>query len=168
MPQLKKIPVEQRFWQYVSKDVDGCWRWTGATRGGGYGAIWIGGRTGSHVPAHRVSYEMAHGPVPAGLWVLHRCNNKRCVNPEHIYAGTVRQNVMDAIADGVWPSKKGRSMPWMVGIKNSNAVLDPVKVRQIRARQASGESMRSLARHFNVNRTTIKNVVIRAIWAHVI
>lgn len=75
----------------------GCWLWTGAETGTGYGAFWAHGER----RAHRVSYRLYKGPIPNGMVVCHRCDTPLCVNPEHLFLGTQRDNMLDA-------SRKGR------------------------------------------------------------
>lgn len=83
--------LQERFWPKVDKSGE-CWNWTGVLGGGGYGYISVGGRTGRDLRAHRVSYEWAHGPIPDGLEIDHLCQNKRCVNPDHLEAVTKSEN----------------------------------------------------------------------------
>ena len=73
----------------------GCWEWNGARNSNGYGNLGLGGgRTGA---AHRVSYEVHHGPIPDGMFVRHKCDNPPCINPDHLLIGTPRQNSGDMV-----------------------------------------------------------------------
>lgn len=95
----RRLSPEERFWAKVEK-TDGCWIWSGATNKSGpfgYGQFRI---PGNRVPAHRVAWEMIHGPVPEGLWVLHDCDMPKCVNPSHLFLGTAKDNAADMIAKG--------------------------------------------------------------------
>jgi len=90
-----------RFWRFVYRGLeDECWNWIGSTTGEGYGRFSVGGRNGKKLGAHQVSYMIKHGSIPEGLFVLHKCNNKVCVNPNHLYAGTHEQNMLDLIDSG--------------------------------------------------------------------
>lgn len=95
--------MEDRFWSKVQKD-DGCWEWTGALFGG-YGSLSVGGRAGRPVAAHRISYKIHHGEIPAGLDIDHMCHNHSCVNPAHLQAVSRKENLENRDPR----SKRGRS-----------------------------------------------------------
>ncbi|MBV6425512.1 MAG: hypothetical protein NAOJABEB_03333 [Steroidobacteraceae bacterium] len=91
--QYKRIPPAQRFWKHVDTSSD-CWLWTGYRLPAGYGYIGPSIRGEKHQLAHRVSYELANGPIPDGLVIDHLCRNPPCVNPAHLEAVTHQQNTL--------------------------------------------------------------------------
>lgn len=94
------MSLEDRFWNKVDKETEsGCWEWVGSTRNG-YGCIRPIGVTKY---SHRVSWELHNGPIPDGLWVLHKCDNRKCVNPDHLFLGTNQDNVNDKMSKGRGP-----------------------------------------------------------------
>lgn len=96
-------PIEERFWSKVAKGSDtDCWEWTGRLHAtGGYAVFWTGTRRdGHHRIASRFIYEFLNGPVPSELQVCHTCDNRRCVNPAHLWLGTRSDNMRDMSAKG--------------------------------------------------------------------
>lgn len=130
-----------------------CWLWTRSLNSRGYGIVYIAGK---HVRAHRAMWELAHGPIPQGLHVLHHCDTPSCVNPAHLFLGTHQDNMIDKVA-------KGRhNMPH--GERNHRSKLTEAFVKEIRA---STERSEVLAQRFSVTRQAIHWVRIRKNWAHV-
>ncbi|MFD8088690.1 HNH endonuclease signature motif containing protein [Streptomyces malaysiensis] len=86
-----------RFWLRVAKS-DGCWTWRAALNAYGYGAFWTADK--KVVGAHRFSYQLHYGPIPEGMWVLHRCDNPPCVRPDHLFLGSPADNIHDMDSKG--------------------------------------------------------------------
>ena len=132
----------------------GCHVWFGDFYSCGYGRISFRGKSTN---AHRVAWILTKGRLPQGVFVLHRCDNRACVNVEHLFLGSQRDNIIDMY-------KKGRGAR---GEKNGQAKINSEQVKQIRERTISGESQRSLANKFGISKTSIARVVHRITWANV-
>lgn len=149
--------VRERFWAKVDgRGPDDCWEWQGATAEG-YGLFIVWGHP---TRAHRVAWEFTHGPIPAGLLVLHSCDNPPCVNPAHLRIGTDADNTADMHA-------RGRAAP-KDGEHNGHAKLTAAQVAEIRAQYAAGEkSTIALGREFGVSPSAIGLMLKGATWAAV-
>lgn len=133
----------------------GCWRWSGRTDAGGYGVFYWGPNGRAHRRAHRVSYAAFVGD-PGDLHVCHRCDNPGCVNPEHLWLGTAKDNHRDKVA-------KGRSNP-RCGEQHPSVKLSKADALAIRARCAAGESQREVARSFKVSQPAVSYIVRHLTW----
>ena len=122
----------------------GCWEYEGARDCKGYGRIWYVNNT---IMAHRASYLMHVGPITDGLFVLHHCDNPPCVNPEHLFLGTAKDNTHDMMRKGRRPDFKGEDV--------GKAVLTEDKVRLVRALLIAGKSRQEVADTFKVTLSCI-------------
>jgi hypothetical protein len=151
---LEKLASERLplFWAKVDRSGE-CWDWTAALDIGGYGVFNIGARMAR---AHRVSWVLENGPLPEGSTVLHRCDNRRCVRPKHLYLGTMRENVADMDARG----RRGHGWhPTRKGQEHQAARLSDETVAAIRAAMAAGGKQRHVAARFGVSHTYVGMLV---------
>jgi hypothetical protein len=144
-------PLADRFWEKVqiSEDPDACWIWTGGAAHG-YGRI-------DDRPATHVAWEFAHGSIPKGMWVLHRCDNPICVNYRHLFLGDNADNTRDKV-------EKGRQLR---GETSPLSILTDAKVIEMRRLFDDGlKTVREIAEQFEVHYNTVFKIVRRERWTH--
>ena len=142
-----------RFWNYVDK-TESCWNWQRFTRNG-YGAFNI---KGVIVYVHKLSWCVHNGPVPSGLCVLHTCDNRKCVNPDHLFLGTIADNNRDK-------ELKGRGV-YPYGSWSGMSKLNEEQVMNIKSRLEK-ESLSSIAREYGVSVHAIYCIKHNITWKHV-
>lgn len=145
----KPRPLEERFWEKVRK-TDSCWEWIGAISRSGYGTFWVSRKRG-WVSAHRFSWSIHHGPLAKGAChpmspiVMHSCDNKICVRPDHILLGSFLENTLDMLA-------KGRA----AGAPRKTTAD---QARAIRSRYKGGEKQAALGAAFGISVRSIRRIV---------
>lgn len=133
-----------------------CWIWTGG-RVEGYGTL----RTDDvDELAHRISWRLKNGNIPKKLCVLHKCDTRLCIRPGHLWLGTKAENNADM-------AKKGRANR-PVGVLHPKAKLNDAKIRRIRILREKGWTAMDLAEKYEVTATTIRQIVNRTAWSHIL
>lgn len=161
---LRQTP--ESFWQDVNKttDPDGCWEWMGYIGAHGYGALTYQNKSWR---AHRLSYILTYGELPItndshGTCVLHKCDNRKCVNPSHLFAGTQADNLRDM---------RNKNRQWipegLIGSKNNASKLIEKDIPLILKMSNQGMSTQAIANEFNVSKVCIHFVVTGKTWTHV-
>lgn len=178
----------QRFCSKVDRaSPHDCWPWIGSLYRTGYGNVRIRGKT---YRSHRVAWAIAKGVIPAGLCVLHKCDNRACCNPEHLFLGSLKDNITDMYRKGrarpptgkahgsrTHPERLARgnrhgthTKPESIprGIKRPGAKLTEYEVKQIRRLYAAGDISHShLAAQYGVCQQPIWCILVRRHWKHV-
>jgi hypothetical protein len=147
----------------------GCWEWMGSIAVTGYGVVKV--HQVQH-RAHRLAWEMLRGPIPDGLHVCHRCDNRTCVNPDHLFLGTAADNIADCVAKGRaatgersgWHTKPDRMCR---GDKCWKARLVDSDIPEIRDLVAWGMNPRLVGLAYGVSRPTVSHIANRITWKHV-
>jgi hypothetical protein len=160
--------TELRFWAKVKKteNTDDCWEWqAGRTGPNSYGKFRYQGKV---YDAHRFVYEMLNGPInDSKLFVCHKCNNRGCVNPNHLYLGTSKDNVADMWKAGnAYDLKNARKVR---GSENGQTNLTEDFVIQLRDDYKAGRIKYAAARNkYGIAKTTFYRIVRRENWKHIL
>lgn len=154
------MSVWERIEKYTMPEPNsGCWLWTGACDNDGYARITIGSlkdNSKRSAVVSRLVCEKIHG-LPDNMLALHKCDNPNCINPDHIYPGTQKQNTKDCI-------DRNRRTQIKRGEENNMAVLKPEEVLHIRSSEQRGVD---LAARYGVSQATISIIRSRKIWRHI-
>lgn len=152
-----KNPIECFWARTQKKDFNDCWEWKGGKYTFGHGCLRVNGKmTGSH----RFSYEIHKGKIPEGMFVCHKCDNPSCVNPEHLFLGTIQDNNRDR-------KNKGRTH-CLKGEKNPAAILDRNDVIQIRDLISIKMSQKEIAKLYGVSQAMISEIKNKKSWSHIV
>lgn len=136
--------------------VGDCWIFSGGLGADGYGIIW---HEGVCYRAHRLSYSLSVEPIPKGISVLHKCDNRQCINPEHLFLGTQQDNIDDMTTKGRNPDRKGSNNP--------SAKLSEAEVIEIIDLLDLGHSQADIAAAYGIGRSTVGHIKRRKNWKHV-
>lgn len=136
-----RIPVKGRLLERAVFLENGCWIYGGSKTSDGYGVLGVG--RGKQVRAHRASYETFIGSIPAGMLVCHKCDVPLCINPDHLFLGTPKDNTRDMV-------KKGRKH-LTIGLSHPNAKLSDTDVVSIRRLRSRGWKLADIAERFSVS-----------------
>lgn len=148
--------LAERLQRRLVVGANGCIEWTGARTASGYGRIGRGRRGEGWTHAHRAAWEVAHGPIPEGLCVLHRCDNPPCCNPEHLFLGSLEDNSRDMVTKG-----RGRKqIP--AGEAHPDARLTDADVAELRGLAPSVGNYAELGRRFGISKQHARALVLRA------
>jgi len=157
----RSIPLPVRFGMNIEKQPSGCWVWMGSKYGKGYGKICMNGRNTS---AHRVSWMLNRGPIPDGLCVLHKCDNPPCVNPKHLFIGTLKDNAQDCVLKGRKPDRGYMHQ----GERSAKAKLTNAQVLEMRRLNTEeGVKAPTLAKQFGINVNHCYDILYRVCWKHI-
>lgn len=138
----------------IVKSQSGCWEWKGALRSG-YGAIKLNGKV---YGAHRISYQTFIGEIPEGFQVCHKCDNKKCINPEHLFVGTNSDNMIDCLMKGRIKIPDGKKFE--KGYRHPKRSLTDEQVKRIKEVMRSGfsNSPSEIGELFGVSRYRINDI----------
>lgn len=157
---ITKERMAERIVSSMAIDNNGCWIWNKTVSNNGYGTFAFGG--GKNARAHRISYIAFRGEVPPGMDVCHKCDVRRCVNPDHLFVGTRSENLLDASAKGRLPRTKT-----VRGSTHPSSKLTESLVGEILLALRSGEARASLSRRYAISQRVVLLISRGEAWKHV-
>ena len=152
----KKTSIAEKLMNYTINE-NGCHIWSKFKDKDGYGQITIARNKSGR--AHRESYRNYIGEIPDGMFVCHKCDNPSCINPDHLFIGTVKDNAKDRKDKGRNPNKHG--------INHHMAKLSEEEVLLIRLMKNLGASSKFIAKQFELRQSHVCSIISRAIWSHI-
>ncbi len=156
LPKHTAGPIKERLAKRSCPEPNtGCLLWFGVTNNKGYGIIYYQGK---HTLTHRLSWSLANGPIPKGLFVLHKCDTPPCINPEHLFLGTQKDNIRDAVRKGRFNTadKNGRNNP------NTNLTnADVLAIRE------GNKTTSEFSKQYGIKNVAIRRIQRRITWRHI-
>lgn len=144
--------IKERIKKFTFKNpITKCWQWIGSISPSGYARLQVDGENAN---AHRISYLVFKGKIPKGKYVLHKCDNRSCVNPNHLFLGTHQDNMVDR-------NTKNRQAK---GESNGNVKIterDVLAIRSAKGRQVD------IAKRFKINQTQVSKIKLNKVWKHI-
>jgi len=150
---ISATPQERFDRTYEPDPNSGCWLWAGVILDNGYGQIRVDNKKWL---AHRLSWSLNKGEIPGGALVLHRCDVRACVNPDHLFTGTHQDNINDCIAKGRYPNKGGDTAPYRK--------LTGDGVLAIREAMDRGETQAAIAERYGISRQNVSAIKRGKSW----
>lgn len=157
LPSRTRAPVEDRLKRNLKPNENGCLEWMGDRYKRGYGRIREGGSSHRSLYTHRVAWISANGEIPDGMYVCHKCDNRLCCNPDHLFLGTPADNSADMVAKG--RSARGESAP--------GAFLTEADIRRIRQLRSEGLLYTQISDRTGVDHRYVGAICRRTAWRHV-
>jgi hypothetical protein len=150
------ISIEQKLLRYAVSE-NGCWNWVATKDRDGYGLLTH--HRGKQIRAHRASYEFHVAKIPVGLLVCHSCDNPSCINPNHLFVGTSKENTRDMLDKNRRPVLRGERHP--------NAKLTNDQVTQIKQLRSENRLLKDIANQFNISFQTVSSITKGTTWNNI-
>jgi hypothetical protein len=153
---IRQPLLKDRILSKILIDQKGCWNWTDHLEVRGYGRATYNGKT---YPAHRLSYMCFEKKIPKGLLVCHKCDNRRCVNPEHLYLGTHHDNSLDRGKRNLKSFQRGES--------HGNCKFSDAIILEVRKKHSEGQSRSQISKIYNIKYSAVCKIIRRESWNHI-